>query len=99
MFLKICFLQNQHDGGLLKNLTAARGAAKISSFEFQYLLAPLVILNELSNGFFFLTTLPCQDTCRLQPYAHRLFKYAQDCWTTLCLETVWYNLITDRSKQ
>ena len=35
--------------GLLKNEPLARGAAKISSFEFQYLHPPLlVILNELS---------------------------------------------------
>ena len=45
---EICILQNQQEGeGLLKNEPLARGAAKISSSEFQY-LHPLVILNELS---------------------------------------------------
>ena len=38
---KIFILQNQQEGGLLINGTASeRGAAKISSFKFQYLHPP-----------------------------------------------------------
>ena len=47
--LKICILQNQQEEGrLLKNWTASKGAAKLSSFEFIYLHSPLFILKELS---------------------------------------------------
>ena len=52
---KICILQNQEEwgGGLLKNWAASEGGAtKISSFEFQYLHPPFVILNELSLTIF-----------------------------------------------
>ena len=49
----IYLIQNQQEGGgLLKNRAASwgeGGAAKISSFEFQYLHPQLVILNELSS--------------------------------------------------
>ena len=56
---KICILQNQQDwgggggggggGGAPKKIEPlARGVAKISSFEFQYLHPPLVMINELS---------------------------------------------------
>ena len=47
--LKICILQNQQEwGGSSKIEPLARGTAKLSSFEFQYLHPLLVILNELS---------------------------------------------------
>ena len=45
---KICILQNQEEGEAPKNEPLVRGAAKISSFKFQYFHPPLVILNELS---------------------------------------------------
>ena len=47
---KICILQNQQEGRRApkKIEPLAKGAAKISSFELQYLHSPLVILNELS---------------------------------------------------
>ena len=38
---KICMLQNQQEEGLLKIEPLARGAAKISSFEFQFPHPPL----------------------------------------------------------
>ena len=61
---KICILQNQQEReeGLLKNITASGGAAKMQASSFNIFIPPLVILNELS-----LTSLePCLSTLNLE---------------------------------
>ena len=45
---KFVYFKTNSRGGSQKIEPLARGAAKISSFEFQYLHLPLVILSELS---------------------------------------------------
>ena len=45
---KFKYFKPKRRGGLLKNWTTSKGATKISSFEFQYLHPPLLILNKLS---------------------------------------------------